>query len=86
MPGTARPEAKSQLSAVRVAPHRSLFDFARVEGLAPGATRVLRFELPSSRRTLVNEAGLTLNPAGTYAVQCEAGGVAKTKAVQITVQ
>eukprot|EP00937_MAST-01D_sp_MAST-1D-sp2_P002429 g2429.t1 len=77
--------AAVQQAAVRAPPTRSLFDFARAEDLAPGAARTLQFELPASRRAVVDEAGRVLNPAGTYAVQCEAGGVVKTKVVRIMV-
>ena len=70
---------------VEVPPIRSAFAFERVEGLHPGARTTLNFTLSARGRALANEAGQWVTPAGSYSVQCEAGGVAKTAAASVTV-
>ena len=72
-------------TAENAPPKRSLFDFARVEGLAAGASTMIPFALTPRGRGLVDAQGLWTNPAGTYSVVCEAGGVAKTAAAGLRV-
>jgi len=64
---------------VTLPPVRSSFGFARIEGLLPGTHELLSFPLTSEARSLVGDNGARLNPHGQYGVECEAGGVAKTK-------
>lgn len=73
-------------TAVAAPPVRSVWDFARVESLLPGQTTMIHFTLSARARALASEAGEWVNPLGTYAVQCEAGGVAKTQKLSVTVQ
>ena len=46
-------------------PLRSVFDFGRVEGLAPGGTRLLSFALDPAGRALIGGNGVWFNPAGS---------------------
>ena len=66
-------------------PLRSVFDFGRVEGLAPGGTRLLSFALDPAGRALIDGDGVWFNPAGSFSVSCEAGSVAKTELATLTV-
>jgi len=72
-------------AAVAHPPLRSVFEFARVEALAPSASTMLAFTLTPRGRSLVDEAGEWVTPAGGYSVQCEAGGAAKTAPAAVTV-
>ena len=73
------------VSAVSDPPRRSLFDFARSAELPPGASEYLLFTLSAKGRSLVDEAGRVLQPAGQYSVVCEAAGVATTAKVGLRV-
>ena len=66
-------------------PVRSVFDFARVEALAAGASILLSFELSAEHRALVNVDGVWSNPPGEWSVVCEAGSMAKTPVATLTV-
>ena len=68
-----------------VLPHRSVFDFTRVEGLAAGQSRLISMTLTPRGRSVVDEDGYWLTPLGKYSVQCEAGGEAKTAAASMLI-
>jgi hypothetical protein len=72
-------------AAVAAPPLRSVFDFARVEELAPKKTTLLSFKLTPRGRALVTEDGEWVTPAGEYEVVCEAGSLATTAPAKVAV-
>ena len=69
-----------------IVPNRAVFDFSAADTLKPGASQLLAFTLTPRGRALVDTNGNIVTPPGTYVVQCEAGGVAKTAAVTLIVE
>ena len=70
--------AAEKQAAVAEPPRRALFDFMRVEALAPAASRFVSFTLTPRGRALATPAGEWVTPPGAYSVECEAGGVSTT--------